>query len=166
MRGVLFTSSEEESQRILHQQVRRRLCQRDTECSPQCKKEGGGHQCCLSQDHNEKCLLNANGNVCNCGEDPCYIEMRCNYYEYKDGNLVFRWLDDRLTYQNGQCHINPLQECKANSYGHWIDNFDLHELSCTDGYQCRVRTDNVMSWYTCLPPCNTNMQCSAQKGCC
>jgi hypothetical protein len=117
-------SSDEESRRILHEQARRlRVC--IPECSEKCKDDAG-IQCCKDNGiTNEMCYLNGQGNTCNCPapENQCYIEMRCNGYDW-------------LTWQDGECKIKPGEPCAGPLY------------HCTIGYSCEQ--DAIGCNYYCL----------------
>ena len=53
------------------------------ECTKECKEEKdgqkkAGRECCAKEKQFGKCLLNSEGNTCNChNKIPCYIYMRC-----------------------------------------------------------------------------------------
>lgn len=93
-------SGDDESRRILHEQARRRLCEKP-ECSKECQITQKGRECCESRGiTNEQCSLNGQGNTCTCTADggrECYIEMRCNK-EY-------------LTWQDEKCKYKPDRVC-------------------------------------------------------
>lgn len=119
-RDLKTISSEEEYRRVLHQQARRRLCQEDTECSQECKEEvfgdKRGRRCCeKNQITNGKCYLNADGNACSCTSDSreCYIEMRCQNFIDRYGNVGFRTFEEILERQ-----LERLEQ-QTNYLGPW-----------------------------------------------
>jgi len=126
------------------------------ECSLACKNEN--RECCQKQGQSgKKCILNSDSSTCKCSseEDPCYIEMRCNYAE---------------TWQNGECRRKPWQSCLMYS----------DAKKCTDGFFCNSK-ENVCfaldyydarcgtSWndanYHCHLQCNRHSECPNGEDC-